>query len=95
MKWSKSALLGVIVIFFISFVYSGIKDKQLSNKVKEEKLRICSEQGSYDCGLISRYHDECFSSSYRAQYKIKKFYYDEYNNCISSKIEQRLNSLKK
>jgi len=95
MKWNKSILLAVIAIFSISYVYSSIKYKQLSNEVKEERLRICSEQKSYDCELITRYHDECFSSSYRSQYKTRKFYPGEYDKCIKNKIEQHLNSLGK
>lgn len=91
LKWNRVTIIAVLSILLISYAYSSIKDRQLSNKIKEERLRICAEQGDYDCNLILQFHNECFKSSYRSQYKIKKFYLNEYNNCINRKIEQFLN----
>lgn len=85
-KWDKAAVLAVVAIFSVSYVYSSIRKTQLSNDVEEEKRKVCFKQGRYDCGLISRYHNECFNSSYRAEYRIRDFHFDEYNNCIDSKI---------
>ncbi len=91
MKWNKGTLLAVLAILIISISYSSIKHRQLSNKVKEEQLRVCSEQEEYDCEVIVQFHDECFSSSYRAQYKMKKFHPNEYNSCINRKIGELRN----
>ena len=90
-KWNKGTFVAVIAIMSISFIYSGIKSKQLSNKIEEETLKACAEQGNYDCDLISQYHDECFDFSYRAQYRIKQFHHAEYNRCINSKIQPHIN----
>jgi len=95
MKWNKGTLLVVAAVLSVSFVYSSFKQRQLSNKVEEQRSRMCSDQGSYDCELISRYHDECFSTSNRARYKIKEFNPGAYNDCIDRKIEQHLSSLQK
>ncbi len=88
MKWDKTAVLAVIAIFSISYLYSSIRQWQLSNKVEAEKLRACEARGGNDCGLIPKYHDDCFESSYRAEFRIRTFRYDEYNRCIATRIKQ-------
>jgi hypothetical protein len=92
MKWTKSAILVVIAVLAISYVYSSTGERKLSNDVKNEKLSECTKLGSIDCDLISKYHDECFKASYRAELKIRQLHRDEYNSCIDSKINQPINS---
>ena len=87
MKWSKTAVLIIISIFSISYIYSSIKHVQLSNKIEEKKLKVCEEQNIYDCGLISQYHNDCFNASYRTVYRIRDFHPDEYHSCINRKIK--------
>jgi len=93
MKWNKTAVLAVVAIIFVSYVYSSIREMQLSREVAEEKRKGCSEQSNYDCELISKFHDECFEASYRAEYRIRKFHSGEYNNCVDQKIAQHLSTV--
>jgi len=88
MKWNKSAALAVIAILASSYAYSGIKGMELSTQVEEEEQTACKQQGRRDCALISKYHDDCFTASYRAERRIKTFHADEYNICMNSKITQ-------
>ena len=43
-KWNKGTFVAVIAIMSISFIYSGIKSKQLSKKIEEEKLKVYLER---------------------------------------------------
>jgi len=87
MKWSKTAVLIIVSIFSISYIYSSIKYIQLSNEIEEKKLKVCVKQKIYDCELISKYHEDCFKSSYRSEYRIRDFHTDEYHSCIDRKIK--------
>jgi hypothetical protein len=89
MKWTGKALVAVLAILAISFVYSGLKSRELSGRVKAQRLRSCSEQKLYDCGLIKRYHAECSDKSYRSHLKIREFHPAEYDWCLESKIKLR------
>ena len=88
MKWNRTAALAVIAILASSYAYSSIKGMELSNQVEEEEQAACMVQGRKDCALISKYHDDCFTASYRAERRIKTFHADEYNICMNSKITQ-------
>jgi hypothetical protein len=92
MKWNKGTIIAVLAILLISYAYSTMKSGQLGDDIKAEKLRICSEEGRYDCGLIEQYHDECFDLSYRSQYKMKEFHPGEYERCMNSKIAPHLDA---
>ncbi len=89
-KWSRSAVLAVIAIFAVSYGYSTIERIQLSNEVQEEERASCAKEGSFDCDLVAKYHDECFGQSYRAEYRIRSFHADEYRVCIEDKIAKHL-----
>jgi hypothetical protein len=86
MTWSRTAVLAVIAIFTVSYVYSSIKRTQLSNTVKEAEGEACAKKGNYNCNLIATYHNECFEQSYRAEYRIRSFHASEYHACIENKI---------
>jgi hypothetical protein len=83
-------MLAMIVILSVSYVYTSVRRIQLSNEVEKAKRKVCSEQGDYDCELISKYHDECFSLSYRAEFRTRSFHPGEYNDCIDGKLGQTL-----
>jgi len=87
-KWTRSSVVVVGVVLAVSYGYSGIREMQLSNKVEEDRQKACVQGGGHDCGLISKYHDECFNASYRAEYRIKSFHRDEYNDCMARRISQ-------
>ena len=63
---------------------------QLSNDVEEQQLADCAEKGDRDCRLILEYHDECFDSSYRAEFRIREFRWGEYAECISKRIDRNV-----
>ena len=85
MKWNRTAVIAVIVIFSISYGYSSVMRMQLSNDVEKEWLAECMDKEGRDCNLISEHHDECFDSSYRAEFRIREFRRGEYADCISTK----------
>jgi len=95
MKWSKSSALTVCAILLISYAYSGIEARRLSQKVEEERESTCIQQGRSDCKLIERYHDDCFASSYRTELRIRSFHAGEYDRCMNSKILQGLAETKR
>jgi hypothetical protein len=88
MKWSRNGLIVVLVILSISFIISSRSERKLSKKIKQKKLKSCIEQKLNTCELIELYHNECFSLSYRSEYKLKDFYPAEYDSCLHKKIEQ-------
>jgi hypothetical protein len=90
MKWSRSAVLAVIAILAVFYIYSSIKRSQLSNDVREAERGACVKNGKFDCDLIAKYHDECFESSYRAEYRIRSFHASEYHACIEKRASQHL-----
>jgi hypothetical protein len=92
LKWNKTAVIAVIVILSVSYMYSTIKRSQLSNDVEQGQLAACSEDEGRDCHLISEYHDECFDSSYRAEFRIRELRRGEYADCMSRKIGQHVGS---
>lgn len=85
----------VIAISSISYLYSSIRGNQLSNKIEEEKWNTCIEQCRSNCELVSKYQDDCFDPSYRAEYRIKTFRPGEYDRCMDNKIEQYRSSMAK
>lgn len=85
MKWSKFGIISVIAILSISYVYSNMKQKQLSDDVLKMEMAACAKNGAFDCNLITRYHDECFAASVRAELKTRSFHEDEYRACIRNK----------
>lgn len=90
MKWNKTSVLVVLAVLLGSFFYTSIKDKSLSDEVLESKLKDCTEQANYDCQLIHKYHDDCFSSSYRAELRIKQFRHAEYDACLDNAIQEHI-----
>ena len=90
MTRTQISLLVVFAIFVVSFVYTTIKDNRLSDEVLTAKLKECAEEADYDCQLISQYHDDCFDSSYRAEFRIKQFRRAEYDSCIDSAVKKYL-----
>ena len=92
MRWSRGAVLVAIVILSTSYVYLSIKRTQLSNKVREAEETACAKNGTFNCNLIAKYHDECFDLSYRAELRIKSFQAGEYRACIKNRIGEHLDS---
>lgn len=86
MKWNKLAIVGIAAIVLLSYAYQTTQESKLSNKVKKEKRDGCSTQKAYDCGLIAKFHDACFTSSYRAELRIREFHRDEYDDCMARMI---------
>ena len=79
-------MLAVVAIVSASWVYSTLKRMQLSDEVQAAERAACARKGGFDCDLIAKYHDECFESSYRAEYRIRSFHDDEYRVCIESRM---------
>jgi len=48
-------------------------------------LLACGKDGGLDCNIIETYHDDCFASSYRAEFKIRSFHAEEYRACLDKK----------
>lgn len=92
MRWRSGAVLAAIVILSISYVYSSIKRTQLSNKVREAEETACAKNGTPNCDLFVKYHDECFDLSYRAELRIKSFHVGEYRACIKNRIGEHSDS---
>ena len=92
MKWNKTAVIVVVVLFSASYVYSTVKRSQLSSDVEQRQLAACLEGKGRDCHLISEYHADCFDASYRAEFKIREFRRGEYADCMSRKIGQHVGS---
>lgn len=88
MKWSKNALVIVVIILLVSLCIETRGDKKLSREVKENAMQTCREQQREYCELIERYHDECFEKSHRSEYRVKQFYYSEYNRCLQESIKR-------
>lgn len=88
MKWTKASIAIVVVLLSASYIYSSISSRELSDKVKSQKMKACLENKPYDCGLIERYHSECFNQSYRSYLKTKEFHPSEYDSCLKAKIEK-------
>ena len=88
MKWDRMAIVAVVVLFTLSYAYSGIKRLQLSGETRDAEEAACEQTKAFDCVLIERYHDECFDPSYRAEYRIRSFHVDEYRACMDSRIRQ-------
>ena len=88
MKWDKTAIVAVVVIFSASYVYSSIKRMQLSDDVEREQLARCAEQGGRTCQLVTEHHDDCFDASYRAEFRIREFRQAEYADCLAEKNSQ-------
>ena len=86
MKWNKQSLIIVTIIFAISYVFSLKGDRDMSEKIKKQTLKSCTKQKMYDCALIEKFHDTCFTLSYRSQYKIKHFFDTEYDRCMKEKV---------
>lgn len=86
MKWSKKSIVVVLAILSISYFYSSFQRNKLSNEIKRKELENCSKNENYDCNLINNYHDECFNTAYRSEYKIRSFHTDAYRTCLSKKI---------
>jgi len=90
MKWNKLATIAVIAIVSISYIYSSIHRTQLSGEIKQKELENCAKRGEIDCMIIKSYHDECFDSSYRAEFKIRSFHTDEYQACLKDNMKNPL-----
>jgi len=90
-KWNKMAVVTVLMILAGSYIYSALGRSRLSKEVETNKLALCSKQSSYGCELVSKYHGTCFDTSYRAEFRTKSFYQDEYNKCMDKKISEAVN----
>ena len=95
MKWTKAAVIAVIAIFSVSYVYSSIKRMQLSTEIETAEMNACNNKGGSDCDLIANYHDDCFEPSYRAEYRIRTFHAREYRVCMDTKLDRHRNGQNK
>lgn len=86
MKWTKTTALAVVIVLAGSYLYSSIRQSQLSEEVEERQFNRCTDQGNADCDLIGRFHDDCFDTSYRAEYRVRQFHSAEYQQCMNERI---------
>ena len=94
-----TAIFGILIVKFIidpmKRFERNTENLGVISRTKEEKLKICAEQGNDNCELILQFHDECFRASYKSKYKTRAFNLRDYNNCIQNKIEQSINAIEK
>jgi len=86
MKWTKSAIILVAVIYTISTIDGYFETKKVSQKIKEEKLQDCRKEQKMNCNIIEKYHDICFDLNYKSKFKVMHFYSDRYDTCIRKQI---------
>lgn len=91
MKWNKLAIISVVVILSISYIYSRYNQNQLSQELKQTELIECKTRADFDCNLINIYHNECFQASNRSEFKIRSFHANEYRQCLHKKVGKSVN----
>jgi len=85
-RWNKQSVIIVLVIFTVSYIYSLFYEHDVSNKTKAQYIEACNIQKIGDCDLIDQFHNACFEKNYRSWMKTKRFYAQEYEDCLEKNI---------
>ena len=86
MKWNKEAVIIVAIIFTISYIYNLKSEGEMSDKIWAQTYKKCEKEKRDDCKTWKKYHDLCFSVSYRSQLKAMHFFENEYTSCMKKQL---------